>query len=1129
MKKFISILFFAGLAGGLLGQELSVSDAAIARRLVVDDVHAGEFCSENALTLREFKPNSILTNGVIDPFFAGGGTLFFPTDRPSGKAKIYVIAVDFSDMRGEVEAPFALQRNVFSNQGSMYNLSDPQVIYEGTFFGSNGFTASPNYRFFGVNGLKKMHPNKFIWGSDNPSDDFKGMVQILNEVSLGKMEVEVECLNRRLAEVQGRNPQTEKWPWFHIDQPMIGYAVQGPADCEDYRQFARLHQAAINVAYRDIPQLNLEDIDFIYTIVPINAFGHRAGLQGGGGFDTSFSYNDQAFLQRDGEFRHEPGVTTKEGRIVGSGVFGIKNLWPEGNPRRAVNTSMHEFLHGMGMIDDYYYNLMPVDDNGKSATSPLYYRNTGESTLGQKYGSDTQDLTAWKKFRTGWIEDDEVKVILPGEEVILNLRALSSYAGDGGDYTDDPAIKTKMVLIPKEWRTRDTYGVLWDNGWNPKKGDYNWYDWFTNPWVGGESRAIKSFPTFYVLEIRKPLGADNTMDPANQGTVISMVANSTWETGNGAGGFKVCTGRSGLKEGAEWGDPNLGLTITVLESNAFYDKVKINYTGRATPTVNSDYPGPAKHLYQGVLSASDHFVQAGDTFSVDFELFTLGVSAVNDIQSPATLPTDQSPYNNGVIRLATPLGVPGGVSGFEMTVTFDPSVFDFLSCTPNPNFSYRLDGAGARNGKLIITAEGSEMIDKNVILGVNFKVKSTAVAADYVVKGSISDVTLLNWRGKKVRVGDPGFDGVATLCNEKGVPSVTPLADLYKSTIDGNVIRYFDYTQYVKEIFSQGGVVKVGVTPSFTVSGIITCDTPGPTSGSFIGVESEVKLYNSAKELMGITKSDWAGHWTLQGVPVGEGYYMVAEKPKYFKGQSAPFSVTRDGMIVPELQLKRLTFKVSGTIYGSAYSNGSNPFPLSGAEVYIVNIGNAYKVLGGPYTTDEHGRYEVDARVETWNKPFAAVAVKTPDGYRPQVVTGGLALNLGRLYGIDPNDKVYPLNITAYGVGGGYNFLLDRDIDKRDIILTQMQEVHIRVATKSSEISYQLKRGDGTPVGAPVRSVGTADGDDIVPNVPAGGPYYIEVSRSGYKSARTNPFYVDATRVFLRNSFVSNTLDLEPQ
>ncbi|MDR2713015.1 MAG: dockerin type I domain-containing protein, partial [Clostridiales bacterium] len=1072
-------------------------DGDIARRFVVDDIHASEYCTENAITMREFAPNTIMTGGVIDPFFAKGGTQFFPTDRPSGKAKIYVIAVDFTDLKGEIGVPYGLQRNVFRNQGSIYDLSDPQIIYESTFFGSNGFNGSAGYQHFGANGVKNMDPAKFVWGTTDVAQDFKGLVQIVNEVSLGTFEIEVECLNERLAQVQGLDPVTAKWPWFHLDGPMIGYAVQGPADCEDYRQFSRLHQAAIDAAYRDIPGLDLEDIDLIYTVVPISSFGHRAGLQGGGGLDTSFSFNDQALLQRESEFRHKPGITTKEGRIVGSGVFGIKNLWSAGNPRSAVNTSMHEFLHGMGMFDDYSYGSMGT--------------NPGEVTTGSKFGGDTADLTSWKKYRCGWIPDDEIKVVLPGDTETIRIRATASYGEDGGSYIDDPGITTRMVLIPKEWRTRDTFGVIWNNGWNPKKLDYNWYDWFTNPFIGGETYAIKSFPTFLVVESRKRIGADNAMSAANQGVVVSMIANPTWETGHGAGGFKLCSTSTGMKTGATFIEPCLGLTITVLENGDFYDTIKVDYTGKATPTVNTANPGPAKHIYQAELTASENYLQANDAFTVDFDILTLGANAINDTPNPTTT------SGNAVMRVATPLGVPGGLAGFKMAVEFDAANFDYVSTGSAP-FSYEVDTSNADLGRLVITAAGTEMIDKDTILSLGFKAKAGATAGDYLIKGTISDVTLLNWRGETVKVGGPGFDGVGQFGSgaNKGT-----LAALYNTVADNT---------YTPDIISTGGMIHLGSAKVYTVSGQITCDTPAAEAGKYVGVESEVILYDKDGKAVAKTKSDWDGYYSIDGVPAGVDYYITADKPKYFLGEGSAFNISDSNAANIDLQLARLSFKVSGTILAGVNSNGSDAVPLAGAEVYVLNIGNAYKVLGGPVLTDAEGKYTLDATVETWNKPFAAVAVKTPEGYKPQMHIadehlGALELNLGRLYGIDPSDRVYPSNTLQYGVGGGYNFLLDRDITGRNITLTKNQEVHIRIATKSTAVYYQLKRLDGAPVGAPLQSIGNANGDDVLQNVEPG-MYYIEASRSGYMSACTMPFGVDTTRVFLRNAFSTNTFDL---
>ncbi|WP_313344630.1 hypothetical protein [Sedimentibacter sp.] len=1058
------------------------ADGDIARQFVVDAPHAEEYCTENAVTVREFGKNEVMTNGVIDPFFAGGGTMFAPVNKDT--IKIYVIAADFNDLPGDVYVPYGIHRNVFTSNNSVYDLSDPDIYYTSIFYGSDGL----------------MFNNKFTWNGTG-SNQYKGLVELVEAMSMGRCKVEVECLNERLAVEQGLDPENDKWPWFHIDGPMLEYTLQGPADCEDYRQFGRIHQAGIDAAYRDISDLDIEDIDFIYTILPMTAFGHRAGLQGGGGMETSFSYQDQAMLQRDSQFRHEPGVKTKGGRVVGSGVFGVKGLWGQGAngnytasaPRTAVRTTAHEFGHGMGLFDDYSYGWMGTN-NGESTSS-----GAGNWGVMSSMTTNSPDLPAWRKYRMGWIDDDEIITILPGETKTFNIRALGSYPGDGGSYIDDPNIETRMVLIPKEFRTRDTFGINWNNGWNPYKTNYNWYDWFTNPWLGGETNAIKSFPTFYALECRKTLGADGMpkgqdtgLAASSQGMVVSYIANPTWETGHGAGGFKVMTGNNGLRVGgtASWTDVNIGLTVTVNSSNDFYDNVTVTYTGLPAGT------SAAKHVYLGMLNASDNFVTANQSFDVDFNLTTLGGPTRND--------STGTPEN--ATRVGTPLAVPGGISGFTMSVEFDADNLEYVSAGTAP-FTYNVDTTDAAGGKLVVTGTGSKMVDKDSILSLQFKTKEGAASGEYTIKGTIADVKLIDYGGRTLVAGDPGFDGVGTV----GDGTFAAFHTNNSNNLSSNDIK------------STGGKVTVGPVHTYTLSGKITCGTPGPVSGTFIGVESVVDLYNSAGIMIASTKSDWNGNYSIKGVPAGSGYYLRANKPKYVEGSTAVFDVSTN-TTVEKLKLDRETFTVSGTIYGSANSDGSGAVPLAGAEVYIVSIGNAYRILGGPAITNADGTYSVQASTDSMDKPFAAVAVKA-DGYGTQLHLDNLKLNLGMLYGIDPSDRVYPGNSATYGVGGGYNFMLNGNVSNRNVTLTTTQDVHLRTATKSTEHVYQLRDMDGNAIGSPVNSVGTANGDDLIRNV-APGQYYIEVSRPGYISACTRPFSVDTTRVFLRNAFTSNTLDL---
>src|SRR5215510_4481987 len=124
MKKlFLLIVAFIACSWQLQGQitvnkPKVISDADIVRRFVVDTPHASEYVTENAFTTTEFAPNSIMTNGVVDPFFAGGGILFAPMHK--NKIKIYVIAIDFPDCIGNLYIPYNRHRNVFKANNSVY-------------------------------------------------------------------------------------------------------------------------------------------------------------------------------------------------------------------------------------------------------------------------------------------------------------------------------------------------------------------------------------------------------------------------------------------------------------------------------------------------------------------------------------------------------------------------------------------------------------------------------------------------------------------------------------------------------------------------------------------------------------------------------------------------------------------------------------------------------------------------------------------------------------------------------------------------------------------------------------------------------------------------------------------------
>ena len=1071
-------------------------DGDIVRQFVVDTPYTIDYLNESAETQREFAPNTIMTNGVADPLFSKGGYLFMPTTKD--KIKFYVIAVDFNDCRGDVMMPFGAQVNVLTDRGSVYNLSDPEVYFTTIFRGTDGLKALE----------ERTDGEKFQWkGTD--ADQYRGIAQLLEERSMGQMKVEAECLNRRATE----DPDNSPWEWIHIDASMLEYAVQGPANVEDYRMNARLHQAAIDAAYATIPDLDIEDIDFICTIVPNNAFGYRDDTNGGAGMDTSFSYNDQALMLRNSEYRLEPGVRTKGGRMVGSGILGIKGIFGYTSSVRPVQSStsggvkvlLHELGHGMGLYDDYAYGG-PTNNTGE-------HTNTGgaNSTFGGMGGTNSMcgtqiDFPAWRKYRMGWIKDEEIKVVMPGDTAnTYKVRALGSYGDDAGK-----DVATRMIVIPKEIRTRDTFGMFWNNSWNPNKTDYNWYDWYANPWMGGETHAIKTFPTFYVIDCRKPLGADIEMPAASGGTQVGYVANASWETGNGAGGYKIMTGNAGLKPEATFTDPHIGLTVTVISSGDYYDEIKVEYTGVPTTT--------AKHVYQAELNLSDSYAAPGQEFVVDFDLMTLGAPAPNDVTIPTAGLLNLSTVP--VQRVASPLGVKPGIAGYSMEVEFDSTKFDYVSAASSKLGAYLLPDPVDPNKLSISTVSlpgvTPIVVDKDTLISLKMKTKTGVAAGEYAISAKITSVTLLNWRGEEVLKGSVGFDDLGMFGSGE---TQGTLAALYNTTANND---------YVPSIVSRGGKIKVSNAPVYNVVGTVVSDTPGPAFGTFIGVESVVTLYNSENAVIAQVKSDWDGNYTIPGVPTGTGYYVKANKSKYTEAVSAAFAIASADTTVPGMQLKRHNYPVTGTVYGGEKSDGSDATPLAGAKVYTVSMGSGYRVLGGPFITGADGKYELQSQTDSLTNTYTTLAVFHPD-YATQLHTKhegeALKLSMGMMYGNHSYDYIWPANTTRYGNGNSYNFLLNGPVTK-NITLTKKQDVHLRINPKSSEAQYQLVNYyTGEPVGGKVNSLGTNNGDDILQNVDPG-RYYIEVTRPGYIGLCTSPFGVDATRVFLRNNTTSNTLTL---
>ncbi|MCL1873739.1 MAG: carboxypeptidase regulatory-like domain-containing protein [Clostridiales bacterium] len=1025
MKKVTLLLVFTLImvASASALALADVNDGNIARQFVTDSPTDGMYCTESAATLREFGKDEIKTYGVVDPLFKDGGYFV----APSGKAKlrVYVICVDFEDLDGSQRITYGSKANVRSSQSMTYDYSKPETYLHAIFSGADGFDADPRVANF--TGTYRT----------------EGLNKLYKDIAMGKMELDVVLVNDYFQDENGNAK------WFTLHGGETDYAIQYAAGVEDFRIFARLHQDAINAAYEyldpdDLEELNwLDDIDFLCTVVPINTFGYRQGLQGGGGIDTAFSFQDQSIMLRDSEYRRPPGVTTKGGRMVGSAIFPSKGAWGYaggnyGADGGVFRTMAHEMGHGFGLFDDYSYG-------GQSPLAPGLNVNSGVGSYGFMSGmtSASPDMFAWRKFRMGWIEDDEIVTVMPGETKIVNLRALGSY-NDTND--TNPDVTTRMVLIPKEWRTLDTF----NNGWNPNKVNYNFFDWFTPVWLGGETHAVKSFPTFYALECRKTLGADYRLAGTSQGTLVTSIANPTWETGHGAGGFKLVSGALRTGGTTTWSDNGIGLTITVLQSNSTYDQVQIAYTGTATGGMSA-----VRRAYQGNLTLSENYVTPGETFNVDFNLFTLGFIANNDgTAAPSS-----------VTRPATPLGVPGGVAGFAMTVNYDPAAVKYVGGPmPSSPFLSCVAFDTVATGTISIVAVDMDMI-RDHILSLKFEVLPEATLANHDITASITKVDLVNYRGVLLPSVDVGTAG------------------------SGNT--------WASNDIKGTGIVKVSADPRYTISGKVTVDTE-IVPGVNVAVESVVRLYDGAA-LISSTKSDDDGNYTLLNVPAGE--YKLEVSRHVYVTETLDIEVDDENLTDVDVMLAREKYTVSGTIYGSPNSSGSgSTTPLEGAKVEIMDCGMF--PLGPAVYTNASGQYTALVNVEpnTYATLFA-----TKDGY---------GNSRGPNYGINGND-LFRINTNRTGIN-------------RTLTETFNVYIGVNGASSSAVHVAQVRKvADDSAVGGPVNVTtsitGNTSAQTTIPNIPPG-EYYIEVSRSGYISLCTTSFTVTSDNVFLARRTYMNTL-----
>ena len=1023
MKKIPLLLVFALIIVACASTLAlaDVNDGNIARQFVTDSPTDGMYCTESAATFNEFAPNSVLTYGVVDPLFKDGG--YFVGATRKSKMKVYVICVDFEDLDGSQRITYGSKANVRSSQSMTYDYSHPETYLHTLYEGAAGFDAD-----------NKLYPGGFTGTYRN-----EGMSWTYAQQAMGQSELEVVLLNDYFKDENGNDK------WFTLHGGEAEYAIQYAAGVEDFRIFARLHQDAINAAYEYLDEETLEeldwldDIDFLCTVVPMNTFGYRQGLQGGGGIDTAFSFQDQSLLLRDTEYRRPPGVITKGGRMVGSAIFPSKGAWgysggSYGADGGASRTMQHEFTHGLGMFDDYSYGGISVP--GQSNGSNVGYGTMSGMTNAQP------DMYAWRKFRMGWIKDEEIVTVMPGETKTVNLRALGSF-NDAND--SDPEVTTRIILIPKEWRSTDTFGLTFSNGWNPNKVDYNFFDWFTPVWLGGETHALKSFPTFYALECRKALGADYRMGSTSAGTLVTYIANSTWETGHGYGGFKQMGSSLRVGGTTTWTDGAIGLTVTVLQSNSTYDRVQVAYTG--TPASSHS---AVQRRYQGTLTLSENYVTPGEAFAVDFDLFTIGATPINDGTTITTT----------ISRPGTPLGVPGGVAGFAMTVNYDPAAVKYVGGSmPESPFLSCVAFDTAATGTISVVAVDMAMI-RNHILSLKFEALPGATLANHNITASITKVDLVNYRGALISNVDVGTAG------------------------SGN--------NWASNDIKGTGIVKVSADPRYTVSGRITVDTE-ILPGLNVGVESQVRLYDGST-LVSSTKSDDDGYYTLLNVPAGEFTLQVSRH--VYVTETLAVEVEDENLTDVDIMLSREKYTVSGTIYGSPNSNSSSATPLEGAKVEIMDCGMF--PLGPAVYSNASGQYTALVNVEP---NTYATLVATKDGY---------GNSRGPNYGINAND-LFRINTSRTGIN-------------RTITETFNIYMNTNGASSSAVHSAQVKKvADDSSVGAPVNITTSGTSYNTIPNIPPG-DYYVEVSRSGYISLCTTPFRVISDNVFLYRRTYDNVL-----
>ena len=729
----------------------------------------------------------------------GSGYMFLES---VGNPKVAVIFMDFLDTPGYPE---------YTTAGTLTYAKAPPGI-TATYQRQNAFTRAGNSEgnYQGVTGVSYLfnyanpehYFNNIVFGKDANGNRFgPGLAEYFNNASCGKMNLQYVSPNSLNKDGNGN------WQWFHMEAPLIDYEIQfqAPNDTEDYRALARLSQACMDLAYKwavengfwDEMTAMMKDVSLIYAAVPVNCWGVRQGISGGYGIDTAFSYQDQWLLYKyynvegsdlrvdtlaNANLKMYDGCLFKDiplqqphtqnpfdnNRSVSSGVITTKGARAY-NPAdfSAWQVIAHETSHCLGAIDDYLYEGGDYYSAGWSFGSTPCGNWGIMGNTSSMCSNATPDPTIWHKFRNGWLSDDQVVTVVPGETKTFKIAASGATDADlaAAGITD----AVKMVLLPTELRTVD---VLWTPRMTNNRAvhangvlfDYLEYfmPLFLNAYaldaehipepngVTHPSRRV-TFPTAYTLECRRAVGADyknTSVIRGNKGVLINQLSNITWETGCGAAGQKTvripatasdpntsCLGLAPYSNNSAWSDDNRGIFVTVVESAALYDIVEIAYAKNTRP-----YIGELK--INGGKTAT---VIAGINFVLSLDLRTIGEDLTNGAPNP--LPVTG--------RTGSPLGVPEGIACLTATVTYDPLILKFLGLADS---AFATDAVvETEEGKLLITASNPEMI-KRAALGLIFQAKPFAdyvrVARKAEVQVEIDSVTLLDWRYNDLPISD---------------------------------------------------------------------------------------------------------------------------------------------------------------------------------------------------------------------------------------------------------------------------------------------------------------------------------------------------------------------------------------